>query len=130
MNEKSNIIFEFLSSINELDNDMLTPENEKEYIPYLINHFLSGSVDTVYAANEMNLRSSLEKRLQYDYLRFTVRKKRRRSKWLKRKKDENFQTVQKYFKYSWAKTNEALKILTEQDIESINNIMDVGGTTK
>jgi hypothetical protein len=130
MNDKSTMIFEFLNSINESGDNIMTPDNEKQYVPYLINHFLSGTIDTLYAANEMNMRPNMDKQLQYDYLRFSVRKKKRRTKWLKREKNDNFQIVQKYFKYSWSKTNEALKILTEQDIENIDKLMNTGGTTK
>lgn len=124
----NNLIFEFLNSINENKIDIMTPDNEKLYQPYLINHFLSGTLDTVFLANEMNRAPHLDKKMQYDFLRMTVRKKRRRTKWLKPSYIENLENVQRYFKYNITRAKEALNILTPEQLEQIKRFLDIGGT--
>ena len=87
--------FNFLNSINESKENIMTSENEIAYNPYIINHFLSGTIDTVFYANEMNIRPNLDKKLQYDYLRGSIRKKRRYSKWLKHEQIEHIDITKK-----------------------------------
>jgi hypothetical protein len=61
-------------NINLNKENLMSLENEKKYNSYLINHFLSGTIDTLFYANEMNQRPFLDKRLQYDFLRFGIKK--------------------------------------------------------
>ena len=119
--------FDYLDSINLKKDDLMTLENENKYNSYLVNHFLSGSIDTLFFANETNQRPFLDRRLQYDYLKYSVRKKYRRSKWLKPDQIENLKIIQKYYGYNAARAKEALKVLTVEQIECIKQIMDIGG---
>ena len=43
------------------------PSLEKEYIPFVINKCLSGHLDTVMFANEMNKYPSLPEKMQHDF---------------------------------------------------------------
>ena len=120
--------FDYLDSINLKKDDLMTPENENKYNCYIINHFLSGSIDTLFFANETNQRPFLDRRLQYDYLKYSIRKKYRRSKWLKPDQIENLKIVQNYYGYNTVRAKEAMGILTAEDIQLIKTIMNPGGT--
>lgn len=119
--------FQYLDSINQTKNDLMDSNNEKKYNCYLVNHFLSGTIDTLFFANEMNQRPFLDKRMQYDYLKFAIRKKYRRSKWLKPDQIENLKNIQKFYGYNIIRAKEVLKLLNEEQIESIKQMLDVGG---
>ena len=74
--------------------------------------------DTVIAANEMNARPHVDNKLQYDFLKDVVRPTKRYNKWLK-SEEENIETIQKFFGYSFMKAKETLKLLSNTQIESI-----------
>ena len=54
-----------LNKNNQIDED---PSVEKEYPPFIINKCLSGHLDTVMFANEMNKYPFLPKKMQHDFL--------------------------------------------------------------
>jgi DNA-binding LytR/AlgR family response regulator len=121
------IVFEFLDSINHTKKDIMTDENEKQYNAYVVNHFLSGSVDAVLPANEMNCLPFLDKRLQYDYLKHSIRKQRRYTKWLKNEKTEDLQLIQKYFSYNIEKARDVVNILSKEEMQKIREHFYIGG---
>jgi len=100
---------------------------EKDYYPYIINRCLSYFPDTIMQANEMNFRWNTDKRMQFDFLLHSTRKRKRFSKWLKDEKPEDFEIVKKYFGYSNRKTKEIISILSENDIKNIKEEMNTGG---
>ena len=78
---------DYLNSINFTKENLMSEEDptwEKKYPPFIVNKCLSGFIDTVMFANEMNVNHQLPSRLQYDFLINTVRKRKRFSPWLKR----------------------------------------------
>lgn len=121
---------DYLNSINftkEYLMDDSDPLWEKKYAPFIINKCLSGFIDTVMFANEMNMNPSLSSRLQYDFLINTVRKRKRFSPWLKKEKIQDLDAVKSYYGYSNEKAQQALKILTKEQIKFIKQKLDVGG---
>jgi len=78
-------------------------------------------------ANEMNQRSSLDKRLQYDYFLAALRPRNRFAKWLKPEVIENLELVKEYYCFSNSKAKEALKILSDQQLEVIKARLSKGG---
>ena len=92
-----------------------------------MNKSLSHGQDTVVAANEMNARPHIDPKLQYDFLRGIIRKKRRFNKWLKAEKEEHIEIVKEYFGYNNVKAMEALRILRESDIEQMKSLIKKGG---
>ena len=118
---------EFLKSINYTKEDLMTDETEKCYVPYLINHFLSGTVDTVLYANEMNTRQFMDVRMQYDYLRLSVRKNKRFSKWLKKEKPEKIEALKTFFNYSTRRAEEISSLISDDDLEAIIKSQTRGG---
>jgi len=121
---------DWLNTINQTKKNLIDeePSIEKEYLPYIVNRCLSGSIDCVMLCNEMNMNHNLEKKLQYDFLINTVRPKKRFSPWLKKEKIKDIESVKSYYGYSNEKAEQALKILTKEQINFIRDKLDVGGT--
>ena len=103
------------------------PSSTKEYPPYIINKCLSAHIDALMYANEMNKYHSLDKKLQYDFYINIIRKKRRFSPWIKKEKLKDIEYVKKYYNYSDEKAQQALRILTQEQLSFIKNKLEIGG---
>ena len=79
---------DWLNSINMTKNNIMdeNPDSVRQYAPYIINRCLSGELDCLMYVNEMNLNPSIDKKLQYDFLLNSVRKRKRFSPWLRKEK--------------------------------------------
>ena len=121
---------EWLNSINTNKNNLIDEDNdlEKKYPSYIVNRCLSGHIDAVMFANEMNKHPNLAKKLQYDFFLNSLRKRKRYSPWLRKEQIENLELVKKYYGYSNEKASNALKILTPEQINFIKQRLDIGGT--
>jgi hypothetical protein len=122
--------FDFVSAIQFSKEDLITDDwSEKQYNPFIINKALSFSPDTVLYANEMNERGFLDKKLQFDFLMGSVRKKKRFDRWIKQDvKEESLELVKQYYGYSRKKAESALRILSPKQLAEIKIRMDKGGT--
>ena len=92
---------------------------EKTYNPFLTNRALSYFPDTIQFANMMNKNSHIDHLLQYSFLLNIIRKRKRFSKWFKKNDDDVLEMVIEYYGYSVNKAKEALKILTDDQLEKI-----------
>jgi len=121
---------DWLNSINQNKKNIMEedPSSIKEYAPYIINRCLSGHIDCLMYANEMNKFSSLDKKLQYDFFINIIRKKKRFSPWLKQEKIKDLEIVKSYYGYSNEKAKQALKILTKEQLDFIKSKLETGGT--
>ena len=120
--------FDFINNICQSKDDIIIDsDTEKQYNTYLINRGLSFGADTIIYANEMNSRPHIEKKLQYDFLRTAIPKKKRYNKWIKAEQDENIELVSEYYGYSMERAKEALSLLTPENIEYIKKRMFKGG---
>jgi len=117
---------DWLNSINFTKEDLT--EYSKEYPPYIINRCLSGHLDCVMFANEMNRYHFLEKDMQYSFYLNSMRKRKRFSPWLRKDKVQDLECVKQYYGYSNEKASQALKILTKEQITFIKKRLDTGGT--
>lgn len=124
--------FVFVNEILSGKNDIIKDEaTEKAYSPFLTNRSLSYHLDTILFANEMNQRSHLDSKLQFHFLLNIVRaKKRRHTKWVKSDKSEDLQCIKTYFGYSDAKAREAMRLLSEEQIQQIKQKTETGGLRK
>ena len=120
---------DWLNSINFTKDNLIEddPEAIKSYPPYIVNRCLSGHLDTILFANEMNKYSNIDKDLQYSFLLYTLRKRKRFSPWLKKEQIENLDLVKKHYGYSNEKARIAVNLLTKTQIEHIRNKHDMGG---
>ena len=120
---------DWLNSINFNKNNLIEedPDLIKDYPPYIVNRCLSGYLDCIMFANEMNKYSFLDKDMQYSFYLNTLRKKKRFSPWLRKDKVTDIQSVKQYYGYSNEKASQALKILSKQQLEYIKQRLETGG---
>ena len=120
---------DWLNSINFTKEDLIEEDSSliKDYPPYIVNRCLSGHLDTVMFANEMNKFPNLDKDLQYHFFLNTLRKKKRFSPWLRKDKVTDLEIIKQYYGYSNEKALQALKILTPDQINFIKQRLDIGG---
>ena len=117
---------DWLNSINYNKDDL--SEDIKTYPPYIINRCLSGHLDCVMFANEMNMYSHLDKDMQYSFYLNSLRKRKRFSPWIKKEKIEDIDSVKQYYGYSNEKAKAALRLLSESELNYIKSKLDIGGT--
>ncbi len=127
--------FDYVNAINFTKHDLMTgTENdelaESGYVPFLTNRSLSNFPDTILYANEMNMKHHLDSKLQFHYLINSIRPKKRFSKWAKRQDSDDFEAVKEYFKYNNTKTEQAISLLTPEQITKIKNKLKTGGTNE
>jgi len=121
---------EYLNAINYDKKPLLNSDDpvwEKKYMPFIINRCLSMHMDTIFAANEMNSRSFLSKKLQFDFLINIIRKRKRYGEKRISTKLANMEYVKEFFGYSNTKAKDALNILTKEQIEQIKKTLYKGG---
>ena len=119
---------DWLNSINFTKENLIEdPEAISSYPPYIINRCLSGHLDTVLFANEMNKYSNLDKDMQYSFFLYTLRKRKRFSPWLKKEQIDDLDLVKKHYGYSNEKARVAVSLLTKTQLEYIRNKHDMGG---
>ena len=120
---------DWLNSINFNKENLIKedPHIVKDYPPYIINRCLSGHIDSIMYANEMNMHHHLDKDLQYSFYLNSLRKRKRFSPWIRKDKIDDLECVKQYYGYSNEKASQALKILTKEQITYIKQRLDVGG---
>ena len=89
---------DWLNSVNFTKEDL--SEDMKSYPPYIVNRCLSGHLDCVLFANEMNKNHFLDKDMQYNFYLNSLRKKKRFSPWLRKDKVTDLESVKHYYGYS------------------------------
>lgn len=115
------------SILKTKQNVLLTEQDEKQYPSFMVNRALSQFPDTVLIANCINLYPDLDNRMKYDVLLNTVKPhKRPFSKWAKRVEQVDLAVMKEYYGYSDAKAMEALKILTDEQINHLRRELDKG----
>jgi hypothetical protein len=105
-----------------------TDAEEKDYVPFIVNKALSFHQDCALYANEMNRYHQLDKRLQYDYLFNSIRSSYRPfQKWEKKDKSDDMEMVMMFYSLSETKAKEALKVLSEEQLDTIRKKTRIGG---
>jgi hypothetical protein len=120
---------DWLNSINQTKKNLMNEDSSlvKEYAPFIINRCLSGHIDSILFANEMNMHHQLDKDMQYSFYLHSLRKRNRYSPWIYKDKIANLECVKQYYGYSNEKAIQALKILNKDQIEFIKKRLDTGG---
>jgi hypothetical protein len=121
---------DYLNAIN-VNKEPLLDESEtytkQSYPPFVVTRCLSYFPDTLFAANEVNIRPHMDSKMHFDFLRGAVRPRKRFSKWLKREEDERVAALIDYYGFSSRKAREALTVLTEEQISEIVAETSKGG---
>lgn len=116
--------FDWIKSISETKENLLDTNERNEYNPFIVNKGLSYYVDCLLFSNEMNIRNTLDKDMQYIFLLNGIRKGKRFSPWEKRVINDDIKYIKKYYNYNNEKALQALKILTKSQIEYIKNKLE------
>lgn len=122
--------FDFVASICSNNKESLMeqcPEGRSQYLPFIINRSLSYHEDTILLVNEMNRNSHLDVDKQYDFLRFTVRPRKRYAKWVKPIKNKNTDVVAEYYNISSLQAQEMVDLLDDSAIEKMKKYLNKGG---
>jgi len=125
--------FDYVKSINDKTENLMDRDSnlERGYNAFIVNRSFSNFSDTVIAANIMNSMHHLDNKLQYDYLYYTLKKRKRFSKWLKPERDEDIeQMISKYFKVNRLRAREYLSMMTDADKEEFLIKTNTGGLKK
>ena len=123
-------LFDFLNAINSTKEDLIVDDlTEKAYPAFMVNRGLSYFPDTVQLANEMNIAHHLDNKLQFDFLRTIVRKRKRFSKWLKPETESDIAVIKECYGYSDEKAQQALVLLTTSQLATLRDKVYRGGRT-
>ena len=123
--------FDFLNSINFSKKNLIEEkEDEKQYVPFIVNRGLGYFQDTVMLANEMNYNCHLDNKMQYDFLRNTIRKRKRFSKWLKEDENEKLDIISKAYGYSRSNAKHVAHLFDNRQIEILKKKQSTGGQSK
>ena len=118
---------DWLNSINMNKKNLLDDDPTAKYPAYIVNRCMSGQLDTVLFANEMNKVPNLDPKLQYSFLLNSVRKRKRFSPWLRKDEIRDLDLVKRYYDYSNEKAKQALSILTKEQLSFIKSKFETGG---
>ena len=120
---------DWLNSINSTKKNIIDedPDTESKYLPYIINRCMSGHLDAIMYANEMNFAQHLDKKLQYDFYLNTLRSRKRYSPWIRKEELKNLDCIKSYYGYSNEKAKQVLPLLSEEQITFIRQKLDTGG---
>lgn len=122
--------FEYLNAINFTKVNLLKddPHLLKDYNSFIVNRGLSYFGDTVMYANEMNMHASIPKKWQFDFYLAGIKKKKRFSKWSKREStSDDLKLIMQQYDYSAKRAQEALDMLTDDQLKSIRESYKTGG---
>lgn len=120
--------FDYLNSINYSKEDIMHDNlDEKAYNSFMVNRGLSYFNDTVIYANEMNKYAHIDSKLQYDFLRTLIRKRKRFSKWTKEDKNSDIDLIKEYYGYSKEKAFQVLPLLSKDQLMFISKKLSKGG---
>jgi hypothetical protein len=117
---------DWLNSVNFTKEDL--SEDISSYPPFIVNRCLSGHIDCILFANEMNMNAHLPKDMQYSFYLNSLRKRKRFSPWLRKDKVKDLECVKQYYGYSNDKASQALKILNKEQLDFIKQRLETGGT--
>ena len=106
--------------------DDFTEEEFKEYKPYVMNRMVAQYRDLIMFADEMNRATNLSNEEQYLFYKMLIPKKKRRTLWPTKKKNEDLEVIMEYYGVSRMKAEDYLKILSDDQIENIKDVFNRG----
>ena len=105
------------------------PDFDKEYTPFIINKALSYHQDAILAANMMNERAHLSKKLQVLFLINTIASRKRYSKWVKATVSDDERLVAEYYGCSLRHARGLVSLHSSGQLMHMRVRTDKGGTT-
>lgn len=123
--------FDFVKSVSYDKKDIMVDDiEEKAYQPFLTNKALSYHQDSIFFTNEMNVRHSLDNRLQYSFFLNTLRKRQRFSKWNKPYVSKKLDAIREYYQISTREAKDYETLLSDKQYRELKKRMNTGGSNE
>lgn len=125
-------LFGVLGSISNKEY-IFDEEDEKSYPPFMINRGLMQNFDTVLYANDMNINNQVTKQMHYDYLYYSVSKKKRYGKWAKATNDDKIliDQIVEYYKINRKYAHQYINQVGRDELKKFLDMkLNVGGKKK
>lgn len=124
----SSYFFNAISNTKDVE-QFTQGEIDKDYSPYVVNKMVSHWKDIIFFADELNVRRNISKKDQILFYIELIPKKSRRTLWSTKKKNEDLETVMKYYNITQEKADPYLRILTRRQIDELRVRLNTGGRT-
>jgi len=123
--------FDFVKSVSYDKKDIMVDDiEEKSYQPFLTNKALSYHQDSIFFANEMNVRHGLDNRLQYSFYLNTLRKRQRFSTWNKPYISKKLDAIREYYQISTREAKDYENLLSDKQYRELKKRMNTGGSNE
>lgn len=113
-------VWSFITDISKTKEYLYDDQTHKAYEPWIVNKSFSAHMDTFVHAEVMNRYHFLDKKMQHDYMFYSIESKSKRYKpWLSKGKDEKaelklLQDIASYIKQNINKSKFYWSLLTKQ----------------
>jgi hypothetical protein len=118
--ERTFNVFDFINDINQNKQYIFADDTTSFYEPFTVNRAMTIFPDTFQHGDFLNSNYHLDKRLQHDYLFYSVQKRKRwkQGGWLKKSEAERkelkiLKDVAKHIQYNMKRTRQFWSMLTE-----------------
>ena len=121
--------FDFVDAVSFTKEDIIRDGDaeERDYNAFIVNRSLSFFPDSVFDSQEMNREYMLDSIMQFDYLRLSLRKRKRFSKWFKKINNDDLEVVSQVFNISINKSKDVIRALTDEQLDAIKSHLKRGG---
>jgi hypothetical protein len=123
--------FDFVKAVTSSKIDLIKddPDAISGYVPFIVNRSLSYHADCLFYANELNRYWELPKEAQFKFYLNSLRRAKRFAPWVKKLSSDDLSAVQEYYGYSIKKAQQALALLTEEQLTRIRQKLNKGGSS-
>lgn len=116
--------FDWISDVSDKKQNLFE-QGEKGYNPFLVNRGLSYFSDCIMYSQKMNMCSHLSPEMQHAYYFFSLKKRKRYSKWAKSDRDEKIvMDVARTYQINPKRAEEVLAILNEDQKDYITKMRE------
>lgn len=118
-------VFDVIKNINE--NKDFSPKTRGEmiklYNSFVVNKAFSLHLETIFHANELNMKHTMNNSMQYDYYMHSLVKRKRFAKWPKKAEGKNsdIEAICKAYNVSYKNAININKLLTSEQLGVIVN---------
>jgi hypothetical protein len=125
--------FDIINDLSLGKKDLIRTSDNPELVEktvfnaWLTNKQFSLFVDTVMYANEINMYHHLPNLLIHDFYKYSLRPKKRMTKWPKKISDGDIEIISQFYNISHRRAEEYLSLLSPEQIGTIKSQMETGG---
>lgn len=108
--------FTYVNAINNGSNEPMS----NKYNAFLVNRALSYHLDCIYIVNQINQYYSLDKDMQFAFLRAMIKPKKRFGKWSKPETNSDAQILSKHFGIPMLEAYQVLPLFNAEQLKQID----------